>query len=356
VSPRYEALLHEVRRGWLAADGAYSLQLSPQVVLWTFGDTIVGEVRAGKRQDATMVNNTLALQVGRSPDRARMRFYWGTEDARGKPTAFFVPPEAGGGALDETGVRPEHASWYWPFDGAVVDGTLYLFLMEIERTEAGGLMGFRQVGATLAVIEEPLRSPRRWRPRYLPLPNSIAGPRHQRFYGAAVHLEGEHLYVYGYDEVIQPGKPDKQLVVARAPRSSIAAFDTWEYLDGRRWKRAPERVRPVAGPVPAEFTVHRQGSEVLLVQSDGAGMGPGIYLRRAPGPAGPFGPPEHLYDCQELGRIEGASCYSAKAHPELPAPPGELVTTYCTNSNDFWGVFTDLRLYLPRFVTVATRP
>ena len=42
--------------------------------------------------------------------------------------------------------------------------------------------------------------------------------------------------------------------------------------------------------------------------------------------------------------------------PELPAPPGRLVTTYCTNANDFWGVFTDLRLYVPRFVTVGATP
>lgn len=356
VAPGYEGLLRRTSPGWLAADGAYSLPLSPDVVLWTFGDTIVGEVRDGKRQGATMVNNTIALQVGRDPARATMRFYWGPEDAQGKPTAFLVPPVASLGLPDETGVRPEHSTWYWPFDGAVVDGRLLLFLMEIERTAAGGLLGFRQVGTTLAVVDDPRRSPRRWRPRLIPLGNSLAGPDHQRFYGAAALLEGEHLYVYGYDEHIEPGRPAKQLVIARAPRRAPDDLAAWEYFDGAAWHRDPARVRPVAGPVPAEFTVHRAGSEVQLIQSDGGGMGPGVFRRRAPGPAGPFGPPEHLYDCAELGTIPGASCYSAKAHPELPAPPGRLVTTYCTNANDFWGVFTDLRLYVPRFVTVGATP
>ena len=356
VAPRLEELLHGRRQGWLAADGAYSLPLSPQVVLWTFGDSIIGTVRDGSRGGSTMVNNALALQIGRDPAKATMRFYWGPDDDEGKPTAFLVPPTAADARADDTGVRPEHASWYWPFDGAVVDGTLYLFLMEIERTAAGGLMGFRQVGSTLAVIEEPTRSPRRWRPRLIPLENSLAGDEHQRFYGAAVHLEGDHLYVYGYDEWIEPGVPAKQLVIARAPRRDPADLAAWEYYDGRRWRRDPDAVRPVAGPVAAEFTVHREGEQILLVQSDGGGMGAGVYLRRAPGPAGPFGPTEHLYDCVERGSIEGASCYSAKAHPELPAPPGEVVTTYCTNSSDFWGVFKDLRLYVPRFVRARIDP
>ena len=53
----------------------------------------------------------VALQIGRDPGRASMRFYWGPEDARGKPTAFLVPPAAQAGVEDETGMARNRAAF-----------------------------------------------------------------------------------------------------------------------------------------------------------------------------------------------------------------------------------------------------
>jgi hypothetical protein len=50
--------------GWIGADGAFSVSLSPRRTLWLFSDTWVGKVRDGRRTDATVVNNTVGVQEG----------------------------------------------------------------------------------------------------------------------------------------------------------------------------------------------------------------------------------------------------------------------------------------------------
>jgi hypothetical protein len=65
--------LFQQKEGWIGADGAHSVVLSTQRRLWLFSDTWVGIVRDGKRFDATIVNNSVALQNG-SSDVAKVRF------------------------------------------------------------------------------------------------------------------------------------------------------------------------------------------------------------------------------------------------------------------------------------------
>ena len=53
-APELDALFQRAD-GWIGADGAYSVALSPQRTLWLFSDTWVGKVRDGRRTDATIV-------------------------------------------------------------------------------------------------------------------------------------------------------------------------------------------------------------------------------------------------------------------------------------------------------------
>jgi len=228
--------------------------------------------------------------------------------------------------------------------------------MEIESTGEGGLMGFRQVGSALARIPEPRRSPHAWRPEIVDVPFGKAG-RHQRFWGAAVLPRGDWLYVYGYDEVVVPGKPDKRLVVARVPARTPESFRSWEFWDGEGWSQEEADAARGSFPVAAEFSIHEgPKGRIQLVTSDGSGLKPEIWRRSAPAPTGPWGPAELLFRCPERGEIEGASCYSAKAHPQLAAPPGRLLVSYCTNSSNFWQMLADDRLYYPQLVEVDATP
>src|SRR5437667_12707517 len=62
-APDLDALFDRAE-GWIGADGAYSVALSPKRTLWLFSDTWVGKVRDGRRTDATIVNNSVGVQEG----------------------------------------------------------------------------------------------------------------------------------------------------------------------------------------------------------------------------------------------------------------------------------------------------
>ena len=81
VLPQYEALFDR-QTGWTGADGAYSVPLSNNLVLWLFGDTWVGDIQNNAHVNATIVNNTVALQGGRSLLKASVDFYYRSDTGR----------------------------------------------------------------------------------------------------------------------------------------------------------------------------------------------------------------------------------------------------------------------------------
>ena len=125
------------KEGWIGGDGVASAVLGPDRVLWLFGDTVLGTVKDGRRVGASMVNNTVGVQAGKA---AAIRFVAGKKPD-GKPAAFLTP------AAD--------ATWFWPQSAVRVGDRLYVFLPQIQRTRAGGVFGFKQVGQWLAVVENP---------------------------------------------------------------------------------------------------------------------------------------------------------------------------------------------------------
>jgi hypothetical protein len=66
--------LFERKDGWTGGDGAVSVPLPHGRNLWLFSDTWVGKVKDGRRFDATIVNNTAAIQDGNDKN-PEMRFY-----------------------------------------------------------------------------------------------------------------------------------------------------------------------------------------------------------------------------------------------------------------------------------------
>src|SRR4051794_27497699 len=60
--------LFEQHEGWVGADGDYSVPLGSNRTLWLFSDTWIGKIQNGKRVDATIVNNSAAIQEGRGSD------------------------------------------------------------------------------------------------------------------------------------------------------------------------------------------------------------------------------------------------------------------------------------------------
>lgn len=333
VEPWPEAdLLFRNDPHWVGGDGAYSIDLGNDRVLWLFGDTYIDAAGRGTRRsgNVAMIGNSIAIQEGRDPSEASIEFHWWTR-VDGKPSAFFP---------DVEGDR------YWPGNGIRLGSSLLLFLMRVKAVPEG--LGFVVKEWDAVMISNPDDPPASWRIRRLETPDDgrgiIVG-------SAGVFVDGDWLYAFGSKE---PG--GQRIHLARFP---LAAASDGKLLELQWWTRdggfVPEGpdVEPMALMVDgqSEFTVHRDAEcgRLLLFQTVGFG-GSDVAMRSALEPTGPWFPPEIVFRPPERRR-ERILIYQGKAHPELVG--ADLVLTYCTNHLDFATAVADETLYFPRFLKAS---
>ncbi|MEW6262829.1 MAG: DUF4185 domain-containing protein [Thermodesulfobacteriota bacterium] len=326
--------------GWIGADGAHSVPLGPDRTLWLFSDTWVGEVREGRRFNATIVNNSVAAQQGRgtsAPFRFAVR-----QGSRGKPQAIIAPADGRG--------------WFWMQAGAAVNGRLVLFLTQVEKTVNAGVFSFHSVGQWIGVVPNPDDDPTTWALKQLRLPFTIFTPERELTFGAAVLEHAGCLYVYGTDEDVRATGRERYLIAARVAGDAIDDFARWEFFHDGRWQsdfRQSTRLVPgMASDGSVSYLPDRH--QFVLVYTDG-GLSDRILARSAPRPWGPWSEPVTVYRCPESGWDRRIYCYNAKAHSAL-GTRDELVVSYVANSFEFWHVASDARLYWPRFVRVRLEP
>lgn len=356
-------------RGWLAADGIYSIALAPSGtpepdrsvsrVLFYFGDTVWGRAEHRRAQPGwQFLNNSVAVLRGHAPDSIRIRFYAG-RDSSGNARSVFVPHTAA--------ASPEH--WYWLGDGFTSiarAGTTYIFADRMARLpDEEGPFNFRLDGVALIAIPPDGTPPfRRHRQMDTPLYAPPTESRHEIHYGAGVLVERRdgrtarrtpeeteapsRVYVYGIRG------PAKELVLGRVPAGRLTDFDRWRYWDGTSWHPDLREAATLARGVSDELSVTKiaENRYVLVYQREG--ISPVTAARIAPSPKGPFGPEHVLHRCPEASsELNGLDlyCYNAKAHPAL-SDPGELVVSY--NVNSFTGGLDGLArgptYYRPRFL------
>jgi hypothetical protein len=325
--------------GWVGADGAYSVPVSDNRTLWLFSDTWVGSVRDGKRAGVVLVNNTVGVQDGHG-DAAKVSFTV-KRDAAGKPQAVFVPPDGRG--------------WFWPHAGVHLDGTLYLFLMQVEKTGAPGAFGFKLVAQWLGAVENPGDDPTAWKVSYSKLPFAEFAAGRTVSFGAAVLRAGTHVYVYGFEEGPSRPRRVKRMVLARVPADKLADFDAWRFYAGGGWMGDTKELTGLASGLAAEYSVsYVPGLKKYAAVYTELGLSDRIVARFADAPEGPWSDPVLLYRCPEMKRDRRVFTYAAKAHPHLSGD-GELVVSYCANSFDLAPVINDATLYWPTFVRVTLK-
>jgi hypothetical protein len=332
--PRYEALFQRTS-GWTGGDGAYSTPLGADRVLWLFGDTFVGEVRDGRRINTRLVSNTIAVQAGRAPDGGSIAFFHGTS-AAGLPSAFLEPADGRGGL--------------WPYQGVQTADGLYLFLLQIERSDPGSAFGFRLVSIWLGKVADPDVPPERWTLSQKKIPWG----HERRLFGSAVLLSGDYVYIYGIIDDAASGVMVKHMIVARAPVQKLGDFAAWRFFAEGEWVTEVDRASRLCGNIANEFSVSFQPAvnRYVLVYTDG-GMSEHILIRYASQPHGPWSGPTRVYRCPEMSWDSRIFCYAAKAHPELAQDAGELIVTYVANATDFALLESDERLYRPRFLRIT---
>lgn len=335
VAPDLDALF-ENTDGWIGGDGAYSVMLAPNKTVWLFSDTWVGKVRDGRRTEATIVNNTVAVQE-ESHQHATFHIERQSDE---KPTALFVPTDGRG--------------WFWLQAGAADRGRMFVFLNQVEKTDDKSVFGFRSIGLWLATVTNADAPPDSWRIEQVKMPNTEFSNDRILVWGAAVQQVGDDLYVYGTDERRGKVFPHRHMVVARVPAEAVSDFTQWRYFCSGTWSEDFRNPTHLIDQIASEYSVTRQGNRYLAVYTEN-GLSPRILCRSADNPWGPWSTPTVIFQCPEMEKDKNLFCYAAKAHSSL-STDDELVVSYVVNSFDFWQVARESQLYWPRFVRVALSP
>jgi hypothetical protein len=336
AAPEWDALFQR-ESGWIGADGNYSIPLNRDTTLWLFSDTLVGKVQEGKRVDAHMINNSIALQHGTNAPE----FFYGTT-TNGQP-ASFITPEQG-----------SSRGYFWLAHGLRTARGLYFFMQRMVTVQSGTPFGFKLMDSWLAQVANPDDPPSRWRITQTQVSCTEVQEKGALIFGGAVLRQGEYVYVFGGDSRPAAGKDHAPngLVLARVPEEEFSEFAQWRFLADGVWRGDFKKVTPVFRNVGSEYSVSwlPGRKEYAAVYSDG--IGGNILVRLAPALTGPWGDPIQVFRCPEMDWPTKAFCYAAKAHPELVTARDELLITYAANAWDFWDLFKNARLYWPRFVRV----
>ena len=343
-APEWGALFDR-RSGWTGADGIYSIPLSGDerpgsdtTTFFTFSDTFIGQVNAADQRLAgsTLVNNTMALLAGRQPDPANIDFYWQTT-AGGAPRAQVVPSGPG-------------RRWFWPNDGIVVNGTLYLFSLRMKKG-TDPIFNFAVDGVSLLASAADSVPPfSRYRqadaPLYLPKNGSMGDTT----YGLAVMpntpaagapAPDGFVYVYGVRNDFS-----KKLLVARVRPGAIANFAAYRFWTGSAWSPSITAAVPVTSRVSSEFSVSPlpDGRYILVFQLDT--LSDKVAVRYGDSPVGPWSDYTVVWEAPEDDISPNTYTYNAKAHPHL-STPDRLLISYNVNTFDFLEHFRNADIYRP---------
>lgn len=320
---------------WRGADGAFSVDLGDERVLWLFGDTWIDPSGRGTRDGATMIRNSVAIQQGLDPSAAGIEFYW-RHGKRGEPLAFLVSRD------DE---------WIWPGHGLRIGERLVLFVNRVRGSSEG--LGFESAGWGAMMVENPDATPDAWRIRPLDTP---ADPDGVIVGFASVLQHDDFVYAFGTPDPVK----SHPVFAARWTLEQVARGEllapAWWGGDDVGWFTdldAHARV-PLFDDGQSELTIHYDAAADRFVAVQSVGFGPAdIALREAADITGPWSAP-HIVFAPPERTTPDIMIYAAKAQPALQGDG--LVVTYVTNSFRFENHLNDPDLYYPRFVVLRPCP
>ena len=273
-----------------------------------------------------MVRNSIAVQYGRDPTSARIRFYW--KQTRGRPRSFFPEPRA---------------SWLWPTHGLLLSDGLYLFAIKVRASKAG--LGFDNYGVVAIHVSNPQAEPDRWKMSYLAVPVEVVNGESIGGVGTVLSDSG-HLYAwFTYNDQ----RHNAYLARWQLPLMARKKLPPPEWWTTEGWAKGggagPEPLLQFSGA--ADFSVQRLDSTGGMLLTHALGFGKTrISYRTASRITGPWSEPRDLHTPAEWS-MPDAFMYSAKSHPELEG--GDVVITYNVNSN--WAELVRNRnIYYPKFL------
>lgn len=325
-------------QGWLGGDVAYSVPLDARHSVWLFGDTLVGDRTKSTRFGSQMVANSVAISTC-SNGAFTIDYYLGAPKS-GMPRPFFN---------SET-----RAYQYWPMDGFVYDGNLYVALSEVALKPKGGPFGFEIRGVKLAKIANPRDEPRDWSIVYVELASDEVA-----FPGVVAVVASPWVYLFAV--LADHAHPNHPIILTRLaldhldrPAAAIEYLATngnWKH--GLSWRDA--RVVIEHGHTEMSIRYHHDIRKWIAIQQK-PGLGTGAGIRMADHLEGPWSSFLDWFSMPETqSPADRTFCYAAKEHVEFAKNSGELLITYVCNSLDFSKLVSDPSLYRPQVVRKPIR-
>lgn len=324
-------------KGWIGADGNYSVKISPDKTIWFFSDTWLGEIEKNKRKNPVLINNSVGVQTY-ADGKFTLKYHWG-KTTEGKPAALFNPRDGNG--------------WFWPFAGIIQREKLALFLFQMDKADGPSGFAFKNSGLVLAEIHNPDDAPNSWRIDQVKVSHVRIDEKRKVLFGSAICFHKEFTYIYGYEE--NKGGLYKRMLLARCPNNQISRFSDWEFFDGSGWSKNLEDAKALMEGVASEYSVNYVPAlkKFLLVYHD-AFLSPDIVGRTSLNPWGPWSEKIKLHTCEENSWSNEVFCYSGKMQPHL-SKENEIIISYAANAKSLQGVINDARLYWPTFIRIKIK-
>jgi hypothetical protein len=334
--------VNEAFRGsaeWRGSDCAYSFPISDSRSLWLFGDTLIHQPKSHD----VMINNTAAWLDQSGPGEISMQFFWKIKD--GQPAPVLKPAQA-----DE---------WYWPGDGIVFDGKLWIFMKRVRRAMKPGPdeSQFDWYADDLVCLQPANGDPTQWKVETFAVPEQGSA-----LFGTACTRDHKYVYVYCSSIKFRSGLNAHPAIVARIPNSALrdSSIKDWQFWNGKtkNWSSSIDDATVVIPDAAPEMTVSfiPGNSNCKYVAIYMPPLSDKIMMRTARYPEGPFSDPILVYQAPEAHiRIDGKAvgAYSAKAHPELELSTSQdLIVTYCTNPGGLKELGMRPDLYFPHALKI----
>jgi hypothetical protein len=328
-------------QGWLGADDAYSIAISPNRSLWLFGDTFVGAPKTQLRnQSKVMVRNSVGISVCRPSHACTIRYFWNKPNTP-KPRSFF-----------DTGTDD---LWYWPLDAYLSGDMLYVSLLAV-RSKPGSAskdaFGFEIAGTKLATISNAHDSPPKWRIRVSDLSDA------RLWLGVSIVPDGNELIWYTQ---VSEGEGHGFMTTVRVARDKVGEpSNAWESLtkNGQWAAGLPgSGATHVIDQAISEMSVryHASIKKWIALSTGPEFPSPRAVIREADSPVGPWSAPQTIFEFPEMksadpGYDKDTFCYAVKEHTEFA--DDKIVLTYACNSMVLAKTMDNMHIYRPKVVVL----
>jgi len=295
--------------GWNAGDGAISVALSDERILWLFGDSYVDQFdpATGTVPCLFSARNAALVQSMADPKHPQTLRNTNTD---GK--TFFKPPDS-----------QKDKPWpcFWPGAGFQSGDIIYVYEMEMDQTPSGGTFGFKNIGQSFAKLSFPSLTIRGY--TRLPDMNGI------NFWCGFINEKKSGLtYAFGNKQT----KLTSDVYVARFPTKNPEG--TWLFWDGKKWSTNAGHAAIVGQGASYSVGVSKVGERFVLLSSAfsvACDQGRDIYMSVADRPTGPFSTRKKIFAVADTVQGHFPFFYSVFAHSEFINAKQELLITYSIN-------------------------